>query len=234
MKCKTVWKLAPYEPFEVDAIAGWLDELSRKGLQFRTKFGPVCIFDRRNSPARYRVDPGRIALDPKEEERIDAYRHFGWEYCSDYTKYAEVYRAEDPDAPELHTDPDLLDGLVKRTIRDQLGRCLVFLFPAVQMVSLTADIFTHWAANRHDPAYLSLLLICSLFLLILLMTVVLLVAAALRWKKRLETVIHTPRRARWGTFWRGLRFVLIVLCVVGWLWALTVVTSSNSTTYYWE
>ena len=217
---KTVWKLAPFECFEVDAIADWLDELSRNGLQFRDKWGPFCRFERSPSPARYRVDPGRIALDPTEEERISTYRHFGWEFCSCYTQHAEVYRAEDPDTPELHTDHDLLDDLVKRTICNRLGRCLAFAIPTLQLLRLTSYAFTEWVNQQYDSYWLPLLLICALSLLMLLLTVVWIVAAALQYKYRPETMIHTTRRAKRGAFQRGLLAILLILCIVGWLWSL--------------
>ena len=69
MKPKKVWKLSPYEPFEVDAIAGWMDEMSHQGLQFCTKVGPFCRFESRPGPARYRVDPRRSEDGRTEEER---------------------------------------------------------------------------------------------------------------------------------------------------------------------
>ena len=219
---KTVWKLAPYEPFEVDAIAGWLDEMSQNGLQFQSKWGPFCRFEHSSSPARYRVDPRRDEDGRTEEERMATYRDFGWEFCSYYTRYAEVYCAEDPNAPELHTDRDLLDGLVKRTIRDRLGRLLVFAFPSVQFFQLTAEVFTDWISQPYDPGYLSLLLICVLALLIILLTIVLTVTAAVRYKHHPETMVHTPLRARRGTFWQGVLAVLIILCIAGFVWAWTV------------
>lgn len=218
---KTVWKLAPYEPFEVDAIAGWLDEMSQKGLQFTSKWGPFCRFERSPSPARYRVDPGRIMLDPTEEERIDAYRHFGWEYCSDYTKYAEVYRAEDPDAPELHTDPDLLEGLVKRTIRDRLLDCLadviIFFYPLMT----AGESHSLWDDWRTDPFCASVPLMCITLPLILLLGIALTFHAWVRVRKeRPSSVGHTAHAARWGIFWRGLRLGLMVLFAIGFLLAI--------------
>lgn len=219
MKPKRVWKISPYEPFEVDAIAGWMDEMSHQGLQFCTKVGPFCRFESRPGPARYRVDPRRSEDGRTEEERMATYRDFGWEFCSNYTQYAEVYCSKDSGTPELHTDRDLLGGLVKQNIRNQLGKLLVLLIPTVQFVRLTAEVFTDLATQYH-PGYLSLLLICVLALLIILMTVVMTVSASIRYKKRPETIVHTAQRAKHGAFWRGLRFSLVVLCAVGWVWAL--------------
>lgn len=215
---KTVWKLAPYECFEVDAIAGWLDEMSQNGLQFRDKWGPFCRFERSPSPARYRVDPGRIMLDPTEEERMSAYRDFGWEYCSNYTKYTEIYRAEDPDAPELHTDRSLLSVLVKRTIRDQLLEILadiiIFSYP-LQTAIKNPHLWDDWYTN---PFYASVPLMCITIPLILLLGIALTIHAWIRVQKALPApVVHTARRARWGNFWHGLRFGLTVLFAIGFL-----------------
>lgn len=211
---KTVWKLAPYEPFEVDAIAGWLDEMSQKGLQFTSKWGPFCRFERSPSPARYRVDPGRIMLDPTEEERIDAYRHFGWEYCSPYTRYADVYRAEDPSAPELHTDNDLLDGLVKHSFRGHFWLFLHFALAYVNAAILT-DGFS-WLSQSYDPAYLPLTLLVFSSLLLLVLFIGLTVSTWLRLKRHPETDIHTPQRLRRGMCWRTFRLTLGIISVLSW------------------
>ncbi len=217
---KTVWKLAPYEPFEVDAIAGWLDEMSQNGLQFQSKWGPFCRFEHSSSPARYRVDPGRIMLDPTEEERIDAYRHFGWEYCSDYTKYAEVYRAEDPDTPELHTDSGLLDGLVKRTIRNRLLLCLLLGINLWWFILRDIpDVFV-WYAESFEAIYLSLLLAQTTFTLAVILTIGQTLVAWLKYRKQDRSARHTAQRARRWLFWRGLWLGLVVLFVVTYLWAL--------------
>ena len=211
---KYLWKIAPYECFEVDAIAGWLDEMSQKGLQFRNKWGPFCRFERSPSPARYRVDPVRVQLDPTEEERIAAYREFGWEYCSPYTRYADVYRAEDPNVPELHTDRDLLGGLVKRAFRGQFWLCMHFAFGFVHAGILT-DGF-NWLSQSFDPAYLPLTLLLFSALLLLVLFFCLTVSTWLRLKKHPEMDIHTPERLRRGTCWRAFRLTLGIVSVLSW------------------
>lgn len=217
---KTVWKLAPYEPFEVDAIAGWLDEMSQNRLQFQSKWGPFCRFERSPSPARYRVDPRRSEFDPTEEERTETYRHFGWEFCSYYTRYAEVYRAEDPSAPELHTDSDLLDGLVKRTIRNRLLLCLLLGINLWWFILRDIpDVFV-WYAESFEAIYLSLLLAQTTFTLAVILTIGQTLVAWLKYRKQGRIAIHTAQRARRWLFWRGLWLGLVVLFVVTYLWAL--------------
>lgn len=217
---KYAWKLTPYECFEVDSIAGWLDEMSQNGLQFRDKWGPFCRFERAPSSARYRVDPGRMELDPTEEERIATYREFGWEYCSPYTRFADVYRAEDPNAVELHTDPELLDGLVKRTIRNRLLLCLLILVDLwLFLLPDIPDVFI-WFAESFETVYLSLLLAQITFTLAVILTIGQTLAAWLKFRKNGRTTIHTVQRVRGGSFWRGLWLGLVVLFVITFLWAL--------------
>ncbi len=227
---KTVWKLAPYECFEVDAIAGWLDEMSQMGLQFQAKWGPFCRFERSPAPARYRVDPRRDEDDPTERERTATYRDFGWEFCSYYTKHAEVYRAEDPNAPELHTDCDLLDGLVKRTIRNRLIQMLALALYARLILQETVGAFKSWANQQYDSDWLPLLLFGVLTLLIFLVIIVLSFTAALRYKYHSETIIHTPQRAKRGTLWRRLLVILAILCIAAWVWAIGIVIASTTHT----
>lgn len=214
---KYLWKIAPYECFEVDAIAGWLDEMSQNGLQFRDKWGPFCRFERSPSPARYRVDPVRVQLDPTEEERIAAYREFGWEYCSPYTHLADVYRAEDPDTVELHTDRELLGGLVKRSIRGQFGLCLHF---AVVLFFLYVPDGFYWFSQTYDPDYLPITLFLFSFVLTLVLSIALTFFSWRLLKKHPEAAVHTPQRLRRGTFWRTIRLMLLTLCTLGFLFCL--------------
>lgn len=213
---KTVWKVAPYACFEVDAIEGWLDEMSQKGLQFRHKLGPVCRFERSLSPARYRMDIPRNEDDRTSSERITVYREMGWDYCSDYTYEAEVFRALTPDAPELHTDSDLLRGLQRKAITAQLVRCLSFLIIAAPILRNTRDLFGNYSL-LHPGSLLEavVLLLYVLYFLIIFMTVVLTVIAALRVRRGSAGInAHSRRRYLWGRVWYGLRFFFMAAFAV--------------------
>lgn len=213
---KSVWKLPPYEYFEVDAIAGWLDELSRRGLQLETKFGPFCLFRRDHSTYRYRLDIRRSGDARTDDERIDAYRIMGWNFVTDYTQNAEVYRTTDP-TTELHTDEELLCDLVKRGCRRQLWQCATYLCYII--------LFIFWHINGllrdcgslsaifSDPPYRLLFCACLSFILILLINIAVILIGYGRLKKHRFTqyTVHTPKRARWGVFWWIMRIFLAVL-----------------------
>lgn len=216
---KKVWKLAPYETFEVKAIEGWLDELSQQGLQFRLRFGPVCIFERTPSPARYRVDIRRKNdCDRTDAARFALYREMGWEYCSDYGGQAEIYRAEDPDAPELHTDEEVLSELVRSCCRNHLVMCALFVWQIVYITYSNfqfADRWSDWGVviQKQDIIFF---IACGAFCLAMLMTIIL---TLVRWMRLRRSDYrcsqpHTPKRALRGTLWLLVRLVLIAIFVL--------------------
>lgn len=213
---KTVWKVAPYACFEVAAIEGWLDDMSCKGLQFRCKLGPVCRFERTPSPARYRMDIPRNEVDRTDSERLAVYREMGWEYCSDYTYEAEVFRALTPDASELHTDAALLQGLQRKAITAQLIRCLSFLILAIPIIRNTSEFFKDYSLF-HPESLLeaSVLWLHVLYFLIIFMTIALTVCAAFRVRcGKADSNAHSRRRYRWGKLWYGLRFFFMIAFAV--------------------
>lgn len=217
---KAVWKLAPYEPFEVDAIAGWLDEMSQNSLQFRTRFGPICVFDRKASTARYRVDIRRESdCDRTDGERFALYREMGWEYCSDYGGRAEIYRAEDSNAPELHTDAEVLRELVQSCCRSYLTLLILFAWEILYIIYNTIQLIKSWSdwdAAMVNPVNLTFLIACGAFCAALLLTIILLLIKWLRLRRhdyRCDEP-HTAQRARRGAVWLLVRLVLIGLFVL--------------------
>ena len=153
-----VFKIAPYEYFEVGAIAGWLDEQSRCGLQLDTCFGPLCIFRREETVCRYRVDIRRSGDDRTDKERIAAYQELGWAFVTDYTNRAEIYRTACDDAAELHTDDALLRSLVKKGCRDRLLLCVLYLFLSFGLLRNAKNIIC--STGSFSAAILPSLFLC--------------------------------------------------------------------------
>lgn len=217
---KSVWRLTPYPYFEVDAIEEWLDELSRQGLQFRTKFGPFCHFEHSPAPARYRLDIRRRGDERTDDERINAYRELGWEFCSDYTRDAEVYRAKTRNAVELHTDAELRKDLVKRSFRKQFWGVLLCAFLIADTVWDTAA-FMRDAGGTLRPPYL---LACSASLaliLLLLCDIAVTLTGYFRLRRHdFCPFSHTRKRARRGTLRCLFQILLAVLFVTAMVLAL--------------
>ena len=127
-------KTIPYYFYQVDAIEGWLDEQAQKGLfPLETRFGTAMSF-RRDTPCavRYRIDVKRNIGYTDEKARIAAYREMGWEYVCDLTPYLDIYRCDDPSAPELNTDEETLHQVLDRRLRSDIRRgCAGILFAVV-------------------------------------------------------------------------------------------------------
>ena len=126
-------KTIPYYFYQVDAIEGWLDEQAQKGLfPLETRFGTAMSF-RRDTPraVRYRIDVKRNIGYTDEKARIAAYREMGWEYVCDLTPYLDIYRCDDPAAPELNTDEETLHQVLDKKLRSQIlwSIALICLIP---------------------------------------------------------------------------------------------------------
>lgn len=70
---------------------------------------------------RYRIDVKRSIGYTDEKARIAAYREMGWEYVCDLTPYLDIYRCDDPAAPELNTDEETLHQVLDRRLRSISG-----------------------------------------------------------------------------------------------------------------
>ena len=95
----------------------WLEDLSLEGWRLEKIRGNWGRF-RRTAPRRirYRLEPKRAVRngggDIQEKEQL--YRDMGWEKVGTALGEFRLYAAADPDAPELHTDPEILKGLWRR------------------------------------------------------------------------------------------------------------------------
>lgn len=126
-------KTIPYYFYQVDAIEDWLDEQAQKGLfPLETRFGTAMSF-RQDTPraVRYRIDVKRNIGYTDEKARIAAYREMGWEYICDLTPYLDIYRCDDPAAPELNTDEETLHQVLDKKLRSQIlwSIALICLIP---------------------------------------------------------------------------------------------------------
>ena len=116
-----MWKILPYDYYEVDAVEGWLDEQSRKGLRLRKLRGAFCCFDRCEPfLGRYRLHVKPQLGYQGEEERIAQYREMGWEYVTMVTPKVDLYCAISPEAVEMNTDEELLRQTLRSTLRTLL------------------------------------------------------------------------------------------------------------------
>ncbi len=140
-------KLLSYYIYQVDAIESWLDEQAEKGLFLTEYASPQVMHFRKDAPrpVRYRVDVKRNTGTYGEKERVAAYREMGWEYVCDLTGDLDVYRCDDPAAPELNTDEETLHEVLDKKLKSQIiwnviALCLI-------------PCWLYWVVLRGMPAY---------------------------------------------------------------------------------
>ena len=99
-------------PGFVEDVAAWqarLEDLAAKGWFYvpsRTFFYLASF--RRGEPrtVRYRLEPTAKKEKCPDQDRRDTYRALGWAYVDTISKTMHLWRCDDPEAPELHTDPE--------------------------------------------------------------------------------------------------------------------------------
>lgn len=209
-------KLKPYEPYEIDAMEGWLDEQARKGCFLSQSHGRWLQFYR-DTPRelRYRID---VKPDPGyHEDRVAAFRDMGWEYVCELSPQLDVYTCGDPTVPDLNTDEDtlhsVLDGLLrKKQIANVVAALL--LVPYVYFVLVLPILRSHYTGLYAMLLNGYLFLLPALILLLVCWLTELirgfLDARNARRRLMLHRTYHTEKRARR----RQLRAVLILLTLV--------------------
>ena len=117
----TVYKLIPVDFVDVDRFEGWAEDMARRGLYLHHLTPFLFAAFRRGEPApvRYRLEP-RGSFWSRESQNYC--RSLGWEFVFHVGRWFDLYRNDDPEAPELHTDP-----VVHSYALDRISRSLRIL-----------------------------------------------------------------------------------------------------------
>ena len=117
----TVYKLIPVDFVDVDRFEGWAEDMARRGLYLHhlTPFLFAAFQRGEPAPVRYRLEP-RGSFWSRESQNYC--RSLGWEFVFHVGRWFDLYRNDDPEAPELHTDP-----VVHSYALDRISRSLRIL-----------------------------------------------------------------------------------------------------------
>ena len=117
----TVYKLIPVDFVDVDRFEGWAEDMARRGLYLHhlTPFLFAAFQRGEPAPVRYRLEP-RGSFWSRESQNYC--RSLGWEFVFHLGRWFDLYRNDDPEAPELHTDP-----VVHSYALDRISRSLRIL-----------------------------------------------------------------------------------------------------------
>lgn len=134
MKC--IRKFTPVSPYDIQGLESWLEDLSLRGL-FLVKFGTTFSIFAQGVPkrTRYRVEYCKpYYTDEPPQDLLDLYRDFGWEFvCWAGNIDLPIFRTQDPQAEEPHTDPSLQGTLLEK-VAERLKRA--FLHDAILLLAV--------------------------------------------------------------------------------------------------
>ena len=135
MMSKFVKRVIPFESCDIPAIQNWLEDMAEKGLFFK-ECGVFFAKFEKGEPKkmRYRLDFCDVVACDIPEEKKELYERSGWNVVSDFKNDCVVICTDDPDAPEIYTDPELLIKPLERIIskyRIYLAALCVMLLTAL-------------------------------------------------------------------------------------------------------
>lgn len=167
---KFAYRLPPCSPNRPAATQSWVEDMAAKGYHLYPdccQFGIFTFTKGEAKQIRCRLEAtgtwdGIYAKHrtPAEEE-LSLFRELGWEWMGRWGQF-HIYITEDPDAPELHTDPRVQAITIQALIRHQrsaLGYILIWLI--VYLLAFTGFGIAWLAAYLSTPL---MLLIAGLFL----------------------------------------------------------------------
>lgn len=109
MMSKFVKRVIPFESCDIPAIQSWLEDMAEKGLFFK-ECGVFFAKFEKGEPKdmRYRLDFCDVVACDIPEEKKELYERSGWNVVGDFKNDCVVICTENPDAPEIYTDCELL------------------------------------------------------------------------------------------------------------------------------
>ena len=162
----TVYKLIPVDFVDVDRFEGWAEDMARRGLYLHhlTPFLFAAFQRGEPAPVRYRLEP-RGSFWSRESQNYC--RSLGWAFVCQVGRWFDLYRNDDPEAPELHTDP-----VVHSYALDRISRSLRILTAVLVLCfvgELAALLLPYLLSDAPVLLLLDVSVIATLSILVLLL-----------------------------------------------------------------
>lgn len=216
MMSKFVKRVIPLESCDIPAIQSWLEDMAEKGLFFK-ECGVFFAKFEKGEPKdmRYRLDFCDVVACDIPEEKKELYERSGWNVVGDFKNDCVVICTENPDAPELYTDCELLVKPLKNIMlkyRIYVAALCVMLLTALVHCGLPDSVgVIRFLCNITTP-YLA----AALVLIVLLAAEIIFGAARLiklkAIAKRIKNGADIPNGEK-GGFSRAVGKVLIPLAI---------------------
>ena len=109
MDGRKYFKFCPYAKYDTESMERWLNERAAEGfvLSRRGFFGPFAIFFKGTKPMRYQILTE--SFDAKiYSDMVDTMEENGWHHViEEESSRINVFVSDDPEAIDLHTDPEI-------------------------------------------------------------------------------------------------------------------------------
>lgn len=216
MMSKFVKRVIPFESCDIPAIQSWLEDMAEKGLFFK-ECGVFFAKFEKGEPKdmRYRLDFCDVVACDIPEEKKELYERSGWNVVGNFKNDCVVICTENPDAPEIYTDCELLVKPLKNIMlkyRIYVAALCVMLLTALVHCGLPDSVgVIRFLCNITTP-YLAV----ALVLIVLLAAEIIFGAARLiklkAIAKRIKNGADIPNGEK-GGFSRAVGKVLIPLAI---------------------
>ena len=173
---KYVRRIIPFGSGDIPAVQSWLEDMAEKGLFFK-ECGLLFAKFTRGEPKkmRYRLDFCDVVACDIPDEKKELYEQSGWQVVGDYNSDLVVVCTDEPDAPEIYTDPELLVKPLKKLAGKHLSMAIVFLIMAL-CTQLTPFLGSMWEYSG-DMLHFFLNIKASYAVLVIIMSMLMLTEA---------------------------------------------------------
>ena len=143
---KRVYRLVPCPWYDVEGIESWLESMAQEGLFLRKEahFGGFTSFEQGEpKTVRYRLEAAQRSTSFLSEsggepdaEAVEMSGELGWEYLTKCGQFY-IYTCDDPDAPELNTDPSVQAMALSYVRKDGRDSAIVNVLWVLLLLGLT-------------------------------------------------------------------------------------------------
>lgn len=168
-----VRRIVPFCAGDIPAVQRWLEDMAGKGLFFREDGILLSKFEKGEpKKMRYRLDFCDVVTCDIPDDKKEFYERSGWHVVGDYKNDFVVVCTDDPDAPEIYTEPELLVKPLKKLAGKHLSMAIVFLVMALctQLTPFLGSMWEYSSDLLHfflniKASYAALVIIMSLLML---------------------------------------------------------------------
>lgn len=169
---KSVHRIIPCPDYDVTGVESWLSYMAEQGYILRDGgvFRGIAAFDRcEPEKVRYRLQPAQKGFviydnDGPSDDEVELNGAFGWKYVAKYGVF-HIYRADDIDAREMDTDPEVQAMAMNSLHRSQRFN---IIWMSIWIIVYLALVFTSQLflsmVNRGSLISISLVLCVVIFI----------------------------------------------------------------------